>query len=168
VEGIRLETQLTFKGRVIRGVGRFAAELIVPGASRVSAKIRDWPESMQPGTLNVRLSSSPDKYLAAFGALSVQALDTRIFRPEAEIPLEEIQNNTLSPTQNAPDRGNAQIWRVTLKAGRTGFERRCWVLRRIGSGLTRDLELVAGEHLRSELALEDGDEVTLILEGVWV
>ena len=140
----------------------------MPSASKVSAEIRDWPESVQPGTLNIRLSSFPDEYLAAFGALSVQALDTRIFRPEAELPWKEIQNNTLSPTQNAPDRGNAQIWRATLKADRTGSERQCWVLRRIGSGLTRNLELVAGEHLRSEPALEDGDEVTLTLEGVWV
>jgi hypothetical protein len=42
------------------------------------------------------------------------------------------------------------------------------VLRRIGSGLSADFELVSGEKLRDSLELSDGTLVALEIEGNWV
>lgn len=139
----------------------------MPGASRISVPIQDWPEVLAPGTLNIRITSFPEEYLAVFGGPSVRHLDSRRFLPEAELAFEEIEGNTLPPNPSRPDRGRAQIWRANLHKVSSGGERLCWVLRRIGSGLKDDLECVAGESFRAALSLANGDEVVLRMKGAW-
>lgn len=159
--------ELVFRGTVSDGAGRFAKELEVPGAGRVSVPIRDWPATLHPGTLNVRIREFPGGFAAIFGGESVRLLDSRRFSPEAEIPHDEIGNNTLPPTADKPDQGNAQVWRATLRADATQRECVCWVLRRIGSGLSRALECVSGERLRTTIEVETGDPVTVVMSGTW-
>jgi hypothetical protein len=110
----------------------------------------------------------PAEFLKVFGQPDVRFLDSRRFSPEAELKWTEIGGNTLPPQPGHPDRGNAQVWRATLRNLTAGGECLCWVLRRIGSGLSVDLELVAGEKLRDRLALSDGSPVEINLEGSWI
>jgi hypothetical protein len=160
---------LRFKGVVRAGIGKFSKQLILPKRSSLSREIRDWPDVPQPGTLNVRVKDGfPAEFLEAFGQSNVQLLDSRRFAPEAELNWQEIGGNTLPPQPHRPDRGNAQVWRATLRNLTTGAECLCWALRRIGSGLSVDFELVAGEKLRDKLALADGAPVEIDLYGEWI
>ena len=161
---------LRFIGVVRKGVGRFAAELTLPTRDRMSVPIRDWPEAPQPGTLNVRINSDgfPNDFLEFFDGPDVRYLDSRRFAPEAELKASDIGNNTLPPLPERPDRGSAQVWRALLRNLETGEEQQCWVLRRIGSGLVKDLELVAGENLRDSLRLYDGTPVEIDMDGTWL
>lgn len=158
---------LSFRGVIRDGAGLFAKEIEIPGAGELSIPIRDWPDTIEPGTLNVRILEYPDNFEERFGAEDIRRLDTRRFKPEAEIPQHEIGNNTLMPSSDDPDRGNAQVWRATLRSDRTGNQCLCWVVRRIGSGMVRVLECVAGEHLRTSMKLRNEDEVRLVVEGSW-
>lgn len=161
---------MQFSGVVSKGVGRFAAELILPTQERLSFPVRDWPTVPVPGTLNVRIDTStfPDKFLSVFGGTSLKHLDSRRFAPEAELPWTDIGNNTLPPTINSRDRGRAQIWRSTIRNVSSDVASLCWVFRRIGSGISNALELVAGVKLRSALGLVDGTRVEVLMEGRWV
>ena len=161
---------LRFTGVVRRGIGKFSVELTLPRRDEISMPIRDWPEAPQPGSLNVRIREDgfPDGFLKAFGAADVRKLDSRRFVPEAELKWSEIGGNTLPPLPTRPDRGNAQVWRAILRNLETGDERQCWVLRRIGSALSKDLEIVAAERLRDSLQLADGTVVEIEMDGVWL
>lgn len=162
-----MRSSLVFHGFVKSGGGRFSNELVVPGASKSSVIIRDWPERLQPGTLNVRVDRFPDTYVQKFGQPDIRHLDSRMFLPEAELHHSEIANNTIRPQLGQPDRGNAQIWRALLTKLESCFQVQCWVLRRIGSNLSVDLELVSGSHLRNALSLSDNDRIAVEVEGVW-
>jgi hypothetical protein len=167
--GVNRVAVLRFIGVVRPGIGKFAKQLELPKRESLSTVIRDWPDVPQPGTLNVRVQDGfPAEFIAAFGQPDVRLLDSRRFAPEAELNWQEIGSNTLPPQPNRPDRGNAQVWRATLRNLSTGAECLCWALRRIGSGLSVDFELVAGDKLRERLALSDGTPVEIDLEGQWI
>ena len=164
--------RLRFIGKVIKGAGKFSEEIIVPGNADIPDLIRDWPDELQPGTLNVLIDSSgfPARYVSEFDSAETHHLDTRRFQPEAELPHSKIGNNTLSPKPGErPDKGNAQIWRACLTKIETGISAECWVLRRICSQMPKRLECVAGVKLRDVLSLreEDNDAVELVIEGKW-
>ena len=161
---------LRFNGIVRSGIGKFSGQLTLPTRLELSAPIRDWPDAPQAGSLNVRMQPSgfPSEFLKVFGQVDVRNLDSRRFAPEAELKWHEIGGNTLPPVPDRSDRGNAQVWRAILRNLNSGFERPCWVLRRIGSGLSQDLELVAGEKLRDSLGLVDGTPVEVEMEGSWI
>ena len=160
-------TALEFFGTVKDGVGRFSKQLVVPGRESLPTSIRDWPEALYPGTLNVQVSSYPDSYLDRFGSADVRHLDSRAWRPEIELPFDAIVGNTLPPTAKNPDRGRAQVWRASLQRADSGDGALCWVLRRIGSGLHQVLEIVSDRRLREVLGIQSGDPVTLLVEGEW-
>jgi hypothetical protein len=159
--------ELEFLGIIKDGSGNFSAELEISGSDKISTEIPDWPKILQPGTLNVRIEKYPDCYEPEFGQLNVKCLDSRKFQPVAEIPHSDIKNNTLPPTPEFPDRGRAQIWQAILTKLATEKEAKCWVFRRIGSGMQLDLELVSDHHLRNAMSLENGDKVSLKLFGCW-
>lgn len=158
---------LEFRGVVRKGEGLFSKQLEILGSAEIKAPPTDWPERIEPGTLNVRIVSFPPEFTQRFGANDLRLLDERLFTPEVELPHHVIRNNTLPPTTALPDRGNAQVWRATLESEKNGKKRQCWVLRRIGSGMSGDLECVAGEHLRSTMGLSNDDSVVVTVEGVW-
>lgn len=160
---------LRFTGVVVDGCGLFARQLVLPNRPELSVPIRDWPECPQQGTLNVLIQDAgfPADFLVHFPGPDIRHLDTRRFEPEAELKWREIGGNTLPPTPGDPDRGNAQVWRSVLRRCDTREEKRCWVLRRLGSGLWQHLELVAGEKLRGSLALANRTVVEVDVEGRW-
>jgi len=160
---------IRFKGMVCEGIKKFSKQLILPNRDQLSIPIQEWPEIPQPGTLNIKLDDQdfPPEFLKVFGRCDLRALDSRQFAPEAELLWTEIGGNTLPPTRERPDRGNAQIWRACVRKVATREERVCWVLRRIGSTLVVHLELVAGVKLRDALSLVDGTPVEVDVEGKW-
>jgi hypothetical protein len=160
---------MRFFGVAAEGCGRFAEELILPTKDRLSQPIRDWPDLPAEGTLNVHIEESgfPPEYLANFKEASFRCLDTRLFVPEAELPWTDIGGNTLPPTPSRPDRGRAQVWRATIINVKREAMHLCWVLRRIGSALRVELELVADENLRNAMLIEDGTKVEVRMEGTW-
>ena len=78
-----------------------------------------------------------------------------------------IQNNKLRPKQDNPHRGDAQVWRTALIAEHLQEPYDCWVLRRIGSGIKRQLEIVSDRMLRRELGLIDKMNVIVHLYDNW-
>jgi hypothetical protein len=91
-------------------------------------------------------------------------LDDCKFRPALVIPERKITGNTLKADPDHPTRGSAGVWQAELRVIATGRARPCWLLRRIGSEITSQIELVAQEHLRSCLNLCDG---TAVRVTVW-
>jgi len=114
----------------------------------------------------VEISVYPSNLDALGGGDRIKKLDNGEFKPLLVIPRKKITNNSLRPTPQCPQRGDAQAWQANLTVLRTGLSEKCWVLRRIGSGIARRLELISENHLRTSLELKDGDEVTVtMLEG---
>lgn len=160
---------LRFVGRIRDGKGEFSG-LALPGKNDIAVTIRDWPIQLEPGSLNVQVEQDgfPSKYIKEFGDTSNSHLDSRRFKPEAELDYDVIPNNTLTPTPQQPDRGNLQIWQAHLTRIETGNRIQCWVLRRAHSTINHDvLECVSEKHLRTALALCTDDKVTLEIEGQW-
>jgi CTP-dependent riboflavin kinase len=168
-DGNRVADSMRFVGRVKDGIGQYSI-MMLPGEASIQGLIRDWPEQPQPGSLNVRVDPNgfPARFLKEFGDPSIWNLDTRRFRPEAELSYDVIPNNTLVPRPGQPDRGRPQIWRAYLTKIESGESIQCWVLRRMHSKVRKDtLECVAGSRLRDALRLENDDQVELIVEGSW-
>jgi CTP-dependent riboflavin kinase len=142
--------QLEFAGNIINGVGTHS-ELFIPGRSKLMNCPHDWPEKLFPGSLNVRISKFPAEF-AARGLLPLaKSLDTAGFEPQFTIPRDLMLNNKLNAAQGFLHRGDAQVWSALLIT--SGQEALCWTLRRFGSGLTDQIELVSSVGLRSELSL---------------
>lgn len=160
---------LQFTGKVRPGCDKFARELTLPRRNELPVPIQDWPEVPCQGTLNIQIDAGgfPSEFLRRFSSANVQHFDSRRFAPEAELPWNAIGGNTLPPIPGKPDRGNAQVWRATLSGREHRMEQLCWVLRRIGSGLKQDLELVAGINLRAALELSNGSAVDVYMHGAW-
>lgn len=139
-------------GSVINGRGRHT-ELGVPGKSELPQAPEDWPEALAPGSLNFLVADDgyPPQH-AAFGkADSVTALDSGFLPPAFTINQNQFRNNKINPTTSQPNRGLGQIWRAELRVNEHRIS--CWVLRRIGSGLRRELELVSQEEIRDKYGL---------------
>ena len=137
-------TELLFQGVVTGGVGKHAS-LYVPGRNEIEAP-DDWPIRLELGSLNVRIDRFPPQICR------VEDLDGRQFAPTFVIPRDRMRENI---------RGDGQVWRA-----RVGSVEDCWVLRRIGSQVGQQLELVAGRRLRDD-GLYDGQQVEVIMYGDW-
>ena len=154
---------IIFSGVIVNGVGRHV-ELHVPGREEISQAPSDWPITLQQGSLNVRIVAGG--YPSLFATLglpeSVRSLDLRPFPSAFEIAQAEFRNNRLKPEPNMPHKGSAQVWRTILAW--QAHEQRCWVLRRYGSGVGEQLELLSDRHMRSAFQLVTGQTVTVTLE----
>jgi CTP-dependent riboflavin kinase len=151
---------IVFKGCIVKGVGRYV-ELHVPGRNEIRQAPSDWPEVLCKGSLNVRIA--PDGYPPLFKETGLQdstkSLDVKCYPCVFEIAQHEFGNNKLTPGPAMPKRGSAQVWRAVLTANGHNIE--CWVLRRYGSGLADQLELLSDKHLRTEYGLEDGQKAII-------
>jgi len=124
---------------------------------------------LQEGSLNVRITDDgcPPEFQKLGTKRGTKRLDEKTFSPEFVIPKDLIRNNKLGPTPENPDGGDAQVWSAKLVVDGTGATVNCWVVRRMGSALYRDLEIVSERHLRTDLNIEDGTQVTVYLQGQW-
>ena len=127
----------------------------------------DWPKVLYPGSLNVCIPS--DGYPSEFEGLdpkkAVKKLDSKFFPALFTIPQDRMKNNQLTPRSNELERGTGQVWRATVKNETSGQTLSAWVLRRIGSDLGCQLEIVSDVCLREALALVDGTSVTVVMES---
>jgi hypothetical protein len=158
--------RLEFEGTVINGIGRHR-ELLVPGRLLLPQAPSVWPETLHPGSLNLRVASYPAAWLERRMGNSVRGLDLGAFVPEFVIPQSQLGNNQLSPTPSKPKRGVGQVWRASLVAN--GGELDCWILRRIDSTLRDVLELVSGDPIRKRMGLvrEKDWPAKVLVYGRW-
>ncbi len=157
--------EFIFSGTVRSNSGRFHKEMIVPGRGGLPAPPQDWPKELAPGTLHIEISA--DGWPAALSDCGtgdgLMKFDQGGVRPEFTIQQQEIAGNTLKPKPEQPLRDPAQVWRAELTVLTIGKTTRCWMLRRIGSRIASQIELVADRHLGTSLSLEDGTDVRITL-----
>ena len=154
---------ITLRGVITDGVGKHV-ELHVPGRNEISQAPDDWPVTLQQGSLNVRIESGryPSLFASAGLPVLVKSLDARPFPAAFEIAQDELGNNRLVPTPQMPHRGSAQVWRASLVV--RGERHPCWVLRRFGSGVGEQLELLSHLHMRSSFKLVNGEQVEVVMQ----
>jgi CTP-dependent riboflavin kinase len=155
---------IVFKGVVTNGVGQHV-ELYVPGRDEISQAPSDWPTVLCKGSLNIQIAA--DGYPPIFKEWGLQdsakSLDAKRFPCAFEVAQREFGNNKLVPNAEMLHRGSAQVWRAVLSANDQNIK--CWVLRRYGSGLAKQLELLSDKHLRNEYGLQDGQAVVVTFLG---
>jgi len=158
--------ELKFAGNIINGIGKHV-ELFVPGRNDIPTAPDDWPAKLFPGSLNVRIVEWPEEFVSHNLAPSAKVLDTAGFAPALTIPQNLMGNNQLTPIAAMPHKGTAQVWRATLEIA--DQELFCWVLRRFGSGLSMDLELVSDIGIRTKFGLTKDREWPAIVRmyGQW-
>ncbi len=156
---------LTFRGTIGTGVGKHV-NLVIPGSSDLADAPVDWPERLQPGSLNIRIHAGgyPAEFSQVPPVKKVKHLDSKQFPPAFTIPHDQMSGNTLTPREDMPEKGTAQVWRAVLRINASSVSRSTWVLRRIGSRVGEQLELVSDNQLRTALSLADGMEVTVEME----
>jgi hypothetical protein len=160
--------ELDFHGYIAAGSGRHN-ELVIPGRLQMPAAPADWPERLHPGSLNVRLFRDrlPPALSAGGRRATVEIFDLELFQPEFEIPHDRIGNNSFG-RERGPRGGDAQVWRASLFVdGERVDTPQCWVLRRFGSRVGEQLELVSGARLRDVTLLADGRVVVVRVLGRW-
>ena len=150
----KMTNALEFSGVIIKARGGHK-ELRIPGRKELPIAPADWPEILFPGSLNVLLGQSgyPPEMSFRRLPLTVKSLDVAGFQPEFVIEQELMGNNKLTRTRSMPNRGTAQVWRCKLSVRDQDIC--CWVLRRFGSGLDQELEIVSGEGIRSSYGLPE-------------
>lgn len=161
--------KIKFTGSIINGRGGHV-ELYVPGRDELPDAHPEWPLKLCPGSLNIKVDS--DGYPSEFNkyglANSVKSLDTALFKAAFEIKQDQLGNNKLTPTDAIPNRGDAQVWKSVLKANNKVIS--CWVLRRYGSGLAWELEVVSDINIRNEFGLTKEKDWPCEIElfGEWI
>ena len=157
---------LKFTGHVINGIGKHS-ELGVPGKLDLDCSPADWPEALYPGSLNIDISSDgyPSEFKELNPKMAVTKLDSKFFPALFTIPQNHMQNNKLISRGDESERGVGQVWRAMVINETSGQSLSAWVLRRIGSGLGHQLEIVSNVHLRDTLALDNRTTVTVIMES---
>ena len=140
--------------------------MLIPGRNALVLAPGDWPERLAPGTLNIAIHDDgfPEDLHFLGKHRGLRNLDEGDFHPALVIPPWRIQGSTLQPTADEPVRGSAQLWRAELAVLSIGESATCWMLRRLGSEIVSQIELVSHEHLRSRLNLPDG---TVAKVTVW-
>ena len=150
--------KLEFRGSVRSNQGAFSQQMVIPGRKGLVLSPEDWPAKLAPGTLNIAIPDDgfPNDWEQLGKGDGLKKLDEGKLEPELAIPPWRIAGNTLQPTPDEPVRGSAQVWRAELEVAATGESATCWMLRRLGSDIVSEIELVSDEHLRSRLNLCDG------------
>lgn len=150
-------------GSVRGNEGTFSQKMVVPGRGELFVAPEDWPDRLVPGTLNIEIDDFPKDLDGIGEGDGLKKLDKGKFRAALIIPQRKIAGNTIKPTQDQPTRGFAQVWRAELHVLATGQATQCWMLRRIGSSIAQQIELVADQNLRKALNLGDGAKVKVTI-----
>ena len=166
--GENILDQIIFKGLIVNGVGRHV-ELYVPGKLEILQAPEDWPDKLCSGSLNIRINPDgfPEEFMRYSINNKVEILDSGMFDPILIIKQDQFGNNMLVPNSEMLDRGTGQVWRATLHVN--DRETRCWVLRRKGSRVGQQLEVVSHENIREKYGYDREKEwpAKLTLYGEW-
>lgn len=155
--------KLEFIGMVRTHTDHFSRTMTLPGRHDLLLVPSDWPTKLAPGTLNVEIDAFPEGFDDIGDGDGLKKLDKGEFRAALVIPQRKIAGNTLMSTSDEPTKGFAQAWRAELRVIDTGQSTACWMLRRIGSSIAPQIELVSDENLRRRLTLVDGTRVKVIV-----
>lgn len=154
---------LEFIGTVRSNKGKFSQEMVIPGRDQLIVVPEDWPNRLEQGTLNIEIDDFPNDFDGIGEGDGLQKLDKGKFRAALIIPQRKIAGNTIKPTPDHPVRGFAQVWRANLHVLATGQTTKCWMFRIIESKIESQIELVADQHLRKALNLDDGAKVKVTI-----
>ena len=161
--------KIVFKGSIVNGRGGHT-ELYVPGKKELQDSHPDWPIKLCSGSLNIKINNDgyPKEFKTNGLAETVKSLDAALFKAAFEIKQDQFGNNMLKATEAMPNRGAAQIWKSTLKINYSTIP--CWALRRFGSGLAQELEVVSDVNIRNEhgLTKDKNWPCKIELYGKWV
>lgn len=159
---------IEFAGVIVDGMSHHK-ELGVPGKPHLPSAPDDWPVVLYPGSLNIGLNAWPGGFATRELKASVESLDTGLFVPEFEIDRDQFARNLIHPRAGVPRGGDAQVWRakVIVAGVIVSPAPPCWVLRRFGSRVGEQLELVSGVRLRDAFRLKNGIAVLVRLYGFW-
>lgn len=103
---------------------------------------------MYRGSLNLNVES-PDDLMKEIEAAGLH--------PDVVIPIEELH----VPQGRI---GDHRFWRVRFTEGKIPGRAPCWLMRKVGTGLSKDHhEVLSPEPLRSTYKLENGDPFTLVV-----
>ena len=120
--------------------------------------------------MNIKINNDgyPKEFKTNGLAETVKSLDAALFKAAFEIKQDQFGNNMLKATEAMPNRGAAQIWKSTLKINYSTIP--CWALRRFGSGLAQELEVVSDVNIRNEhgLTKDKNWPCKIELYGKWV
>ena len=162
-----MSTSLRFLGVIAKGAGRFSTELKLPGRSLIPGSHPGWPESVHPGTLNIRITQFPDNFGELGEGSNTGKFDSGNFAPAFTFPADLIAGNTLPPKLENPRRGIGQAWEALLHLPDRHFHE-CWMIRRVGSQMPNFIELVSSICIRDtyNITIHTEPEVVLdIFEG---
>lgn len=153
---------MTFFGKIVDGRGTYV-QLGVPGRVELPGAPRDWPEELCPGSLNFRVEPNgyPERFSADGQPPTVKLLDQGVLPACFEISQSKFSNNKLVSIPQMPNRGNAQVWRASLSYKERKID--CWVLRRYGSGLGQELEILSDRYMRKEYEIESETAANITL-----
>lgn len=160
------QSYLEFNAVVQSGEGRFS-RMVFPGRSSVDNAPEDWPETVQRGSLNCKVTNFPAEFAAVAGRGDrIAALDKGRFEPEFAIPRDQIKNNGLAPMGifDNKKKGNAQAWRCQVMNLETGEVFDAWHVRRIDGSYPKfhdTIELMADRKLRDAHQLKDGTKIKI-------
>lgn len=160
---------LTFQCRVQPGEGRFS-RMVFPGRNDMKGASADWPDKLQPGSLNCKIDAFPENYVEIVGPGDrIAALDSGRFTPAMTIPADMITNNVLNrPGHPDPRFGMAQAWRVSVRQEDSGETFDAWHVRRVDGTYPPfhgTMELMADRKLRDAHALRDGTRLTITMQA---
>ena len=162
------DLSLVFHATVQSGEGRFS-RMVFPTKKElegIESAPDCWPEKIQPGSMNCRVTAFPDNlYDLAGEGDRIATLDAGKFTPDGRIPREMIENNVVRPYPGGnPDMGIAQVWRCSVTNENTGETFDALHVRRIDGtyppfhGI---IELMADRKLRDAHNLKDGTPLTI-------
>ena len=157
---------LEFKTVVQNGEGRFS-KMVFPGRGDLKGNPECWPEKLQPGSLNCKITGFPkDFHTLAGQGDRIEALDHGRFSPEFKIPRESIKNNVVKPysKKDNQEKGVAQVWRCIVRNDNSGEQFEAFHVRRIDGSYPKFhdiMELMSDKHLRNQYNLEDGTALTI-------
>ena len=88
-----LETKkMRFTGHVRTGKGKHA-ELVIPGKCELLSSPCDWPKTLCPGSLNIKIAPDgyPPEFIGVDPKNAIKALDTGLLPPAFTIPQAQIK-----------------------------------------------------------------------------
>lgn len=161
--------KITFIGEVVNGRGTHS-ELFVPGRVELNSSHVNWPTKLSPGSLNIKIRHNgyPIEFSQHKLRATVSSLDKSLFKAAFEIKREQFRNNILFPSKHTPNGGDAQVWISKLEVNNRLIP--CWVLRRYGSRLRTELEVVSDVKIRTTISLSTDIDwpCKLYLYGEWM
>jgi hypothetical protein len=149
---------LMFNGIVASGCGLFRKEIVLP--ENLISDQESWMPTFVQGTLNIQLMLS--ELPKGFGPEGLRFIDlNKDYPPDIYRLGSEVENNTLKPNSERPQRGDLQLWKALLTHKRTSTSHKCFLMRRVGSGYRDKAEILGQSNFKENWDFQNGDQVSV-------